>query len=106
MTEQTSTVETEETMEIAEYFEKETYSPYGLIKVVNKVLEDLGIDKVLPGPMGYTYCKKGYIATIDDAKKVVAAEDAIEWTEKYITKLTTKAVKVVETEAVEEDYSI
>jgi hypothetical protein len=76
---------------ITEYFTQETYSPYGVIKVVNEILKDAEVDKVLPGPMGYTYCKKGYIKTTDEAKKVVSREAAIEWTEKYLTKMTTKA---------------
>lgn len=97
-------LETTDEIVIAEYFTAETYSPYGVIKHVNKVLKDLGIDKVLPGPMGYTYCKKGYIATIDTEKKVVTREAAIEWTEKYVGRLAAKMVLMSEkeTEEVEE----
>lgn len=81
---------------VTSFVTKGTYSPYGVIKVANEVLAALEIDKVLPGPMGYTYCKKGYIATIDEAKKVVARADAIEWIEKYVTKLVAKAQIVEE----------
>jgi len=87
---------TDTTVTVSEYFSVETMSPYGLIKTVNKILADLQIDKTLPGPMGYTYCKKGYIPTIDDAKKVVHRDDAIEWTEKYLAKLVTKITTVTE----------
>jgi hypothetical protein len=91
------------TFQIEDYFENATYSPYGVIKVVNRILADLGIEKELPGPMGYTYCKKGYIRTSDAAKKVVPSDAAIEWTSKYLAKLTVKLqTTVVESEEVPE----
>jgi osmotically-inducible protein OsmY len=81
---------------ITEYFTTPTYSPYGMMKVVNKILSDLGIDKVLPGPMFYTYTKKGYIKSyVVGGKVTISAESATEWTEKYLTKLV-KKVQVVE----------
>lgn len=85
------------TLEISTFFTAETYSPYGMCKVVNEILRDMGIDKVLPGPMFYTYTKKGYITTI--APKKVAKGDAIEWTEGYLTKLVGKMTKAVEVES-------
>ena len=95
---------TEVTFEITEYFE-ETMSPYKLIRSVNQVLADLGIEKELPGPMGYTYCKKGYITTVPGSNnKLVTREAAIEWAEKYLAKLMTKMSKVVEEVVVEEQY--
>jgi hypothetical protein len=83
------TITEEATLE--SFFEEEIYSPYGLIQVVNRVLKAAEVDKVLPGPMGYTYCKKGYIKTIEGSnnKKVTRAH-AIEWTEKYLTKMGNK----------------
>jgi hypothetical protein len=81
---------------LSDYFTAEQYSPYGMCKVVNEVLRDLGIEKVLPGPMFYTYTKKGYIPCTD---KKVARQDAIVWTEGYLTKLVKKVTKVVEVEA-------
>lgn len=108
MSEFTTTPESTETTLDLDIFFTETMSPYGLITSVNKVLKELGIDKVLPGPMGYTYCKKGYIATVPGSNnKVVEKEAAIEWAEKYLTKLVTKltSVKVEEVEEseIEED---
>jgi hypothetical protein len=90
MSEQTITTITEE-LSIEDFFTEGTYSPYGVIQVVNKILKAAEVDKVLPGPMGYTYCKKGYIKTIEgsDQKKVTRSA-AIEWAEKYITKMATK----------------
>lgn len=102
MSENTITEAPESTDEIvvADFFTAEIYSPYGVITTVNKVLKALGVDKELPGPMGYTYCKKGYITTVPgtDKKKVTKAH-AIEWAEKYIGKLAAKMI--METERVE-----
>jgi hypothetical protein len=81
--------ETEATFEIEAYFADEM-SGYGLIKAVNKILADLGIDKELPGPMGYTYLKKGYIKPLADNNKRCTKAAAIEWTEKYLAKLVAK----------------
>jgi hypothetical protein len=70
---------------IAEQFTEPTYTPYKVAKVVNKVLEDLGVDKVLPPQMFYTYAKKGYLTGVKEAK-VITRDEAIGWTEKYVVK--------------------
>lgn len=88
-------VENEEVVGIETFFADEM-SPYGMMVAVNKVLKALGSDKVLPGPMFYTYTKKGYIPTVDEANKRVAKADAVEWTEGYITKLARKAAAQAE----------
>jgi len=70
--------------EIANYFTASTYSPYGMCKIVNKILHDIDSEiKELPAPMFYTYVKKGFIPS---ENKVVTREHAIEWTVKYLTK--------------------
>lgn len=98
------TTASEETIEIGSFF-AETMSPYGMSVAVNKILAAIGIDKTLPGPMFYTYTKKGYITSIEGSNnKKVSKEAAIEWTEKYIAKLITKATKVENEVVVEEKY--
>ena len=93
--------ETETEVVVGDFFTAETYSPYGVIKAVNAVLKALEIEKVLPGPMGYTYCKKGYIATVPGSNaKLVTRAAAIEWTEKYLGKLAAK--QTMQAEIVEE----
>lgn len=99
MTENTNTTE----VSIESFFADEM-SPYGMRNSVNKILAALGVEKVLPGPMFYTYTKKGYIKTVpgSDFKKVSKA-DAIEWTIKYVEKLITKAAQVQPEEVVENE---
>ena len=87
---------------VSDFFTAETYGPYAMRTVVNKVLKELGIEKELPGPMFYTYCNKGYIKTLDEAKRIVSRESAIEWTESYLTKLVAKIEKVQVVEVDEE----
>ena len=52
-------------------------SPYGLAKVVG-----------VPGPMIYTYLKKGYIkhSLNELGKKVISESDANEWITEYFEK--------------------
>ena len=105
---ETTVVETEEVEStekaIVDYFTAETYSPYGMMKVVNEILRDAGVSKVLPGPMFYTYCKKGYITTVEGSNaKTVKASDAALWTEEYLIKLVKKAT-VKNTVVVEDEY--
>lgn len=69
---------------IEDLLTEEFYSPYKLAGAVNKILANIGIEKVLPPQMFYTYVKKGYIKA-DDNKRITR-EDAITWTEKYIAK--------------------
>jgi hypothetical protein len=75
---------------IADYFTADEYSPYGLCKVVNKILVAVGLDKELPPQMFYLYAKHGtksqapgYIQTVD---KKVLKDEAIRWTEQYLVK--------------------
>jgi hypothetical protein len=105
MTEITNTV-SEETFQIADFFADEM-SPFGMRTSVNKILKAIGVDKELPGPMFYTYTKKGYIKTVAGSdNKRVAKSDAIEWTEAYLTKLAIRmqkeATKVVTVNEVQE----
>jgi hypothetical protein len=58
-------------------------TPYKCSTVTNKVLEFVGIEKVLPGPMFYTYTKKGYIKSTDGKVNLV---QLTEWIEKYVRK--------------------
>jgi hypothetical protein len=77
------------TLNIADFFEADVYSPYGMAKIVNKILSSVGIVKGkkgegLPPQMFYIYCSKGYIAN-DNNKKITKAT-AVEWTEAYVLK--------------------
>jgi hypothetical protein len=65
-------------------------SPYKSRNVSNKVLNALGVNKVLPGPMFYTYCDKGYIETQDAANREVTQDALWTWLQKYIAKNATK----------------
>lgn len=82
---QTKTESNEQQVGIETFFEAETYSPYAMRNVVNKILKAIDKDaKELPGPMFYNYVNKGYIVA-DENKKVTKA-NAIEWTNKYLAK--------------------
>ena len=74
-------------MQITEYFEGvETVNGYRLMKIVSKILADLDPEaKELPGPMGYTYLKKGYVNGVKDVKSCTR-DEAIKWTEAYLAK--------------------
>ena len=63
-----------------------TLSPYRCAKIVNALLKDMGVEKVLPPQMFYTYVKKGYITSQPDG--TVTLEDLQTWFEKYSAKLT------------------
>ena len=58
-------------------------TPYAAAKIVNALLAEAGIDKVLPPQMFYTYAKKGYIPATDGR---IAEADLAAWAEKYIAK--------------------
>lgn len=73
---------------IAEHFQVEDeteITPYLARTLVNKALAELEIDKELPGPMFYTYVKKGYIGGIKDAKRTTRKAVAV-WFEGYLVK--------------------
>ena len=59
------------------------YTPYKASKFVNAKLSELGIEKVLPPQMFYTYVAKGFIPSTD---KKIMQEDLEKWFEKYYTK--------------------
>lgn len=62
---------------------------YAVIKRANTVLSALGINKVLPTQMGYTYLPKGMfgsVVTNESGKKCITAETADVWIAKYIRK--------------------
>lgn len=95
MNETTVTESTESEISVADYIKGDTVSGYGLIKATNEVLKEMGIEKVLPGPMGYTYIKKGYVDGVKGAdRKSCSKESAVEWIEKYVSKLVAKSVQV------------
>jgi hypothetical protein len=87
--------------ELATYFE-DTQSAYGFIKGVNKILSDLGSEKELPTPMGYTYAKKGYVATVDDERKIISRAGALEWTVKYLKKNGYEITEITESDSAED----
>jgi hypothetical protein len=60
-----------------------SYTPYKAAKVVNAQLKDLGIEKVLPPQMFYTYVAKGFIPSTD---KMISEEDLRDWFLKYYNK--------------------
>ena len=62
-----------------------TITAYQLIKGLNKILSDLGVEKVLPTQMGYTYTKKGMVDGIKGTHNVTQ-EAANTWYQKYLTK--------------------
>ena len=77
-------------LNIESNFVEETYSPYGLNKVVNAILATIAFEneekaKVLPPQMFYNYTKKGFIKS--DENKKIAREECIRWTTKYLVKL-------------------
>lgn len=64
-----------------------TLTPYAAAKIVNEILVNLGVDKVLPPQMLYTYAKKGYIATqLVDGKIRITEAGLQEWVVKYVKK--------------------
>ncbi len=78
---------------IEDYFTADTYTPYKLAQVVQGILVDAGVQKILPPQMFYQYTAlkngKQRIATVDGNAgkgRVVARDVAIEWTEKYLQK--------------------
>ena len=62
-----------------------TVSAYAVIKQLNAALAELGVEKVLPTQMGYTYAKKGMLNGVKGAKSVTQAE-ADAWISKYLTR--------------------
>lgn len=72
-------------------------SAYAAAKIVNEWIKELGVEKVLPPQMIYTYTKKGYITSNEvDGKRLVEESDLKVWFEKkYAPK--NLGVKVEET---------
>jgi hypothetical protein len=71
----------------------EQITPYAAMRLVNSALAALEVDKELPGPMLYTYVKKGYIGGVKDAKRCTRQAVAT-WFESYV-------VRFLETEKTE-----
>lgn len=66
---------------------EEMFSPYKCAKVVNDQFVEMGIEKVLPPQMFYTYVNKNYIKSVEkDGKKFVTSSELSEWFVRYITK--------------------
>jgi hypothetical protein len=97
MTENTITTDTD-TVEATEPTDTITFmSPYAAAKVVNAQLAELGIEKVLPPQMFYTYVKKNYIKSVlVDGKKKVTHTALAEWFVGYVNKNTKATVERVE----------
>ena len=62
-----------------------TYTPYAIAKIVNELLAECEIEKVLPPQMFYTYAKKGMLNGIKESKRITGS-DAAAWTEAYVLK--------------------
>jgi hypothetical protein len=74
-----------------------TMTPYAAAKQVNNQLAELGIEKVLPPQMIYTYVTKGYIKSVTvDGKKRVTAEALATWFVGYVNKTTKKVTATPE----------
>lgn len=58
-------------------------SPYKAAQIVNTLLAEAGVEKILPPQMFYTYTKKGYIPATDGK---ISLEDLQVWFEKYLAK--------------------
>jgi hypothetical protein len=75
---------TETTDEVLEAFQAigESFSPYQMSKAISVLAGRYVREQML-----YSYCNKGYIkASKVSGKWVVTAEDAAEWTKKYLAK--------------------
>ena len=73
-------------VELESFFKEELYSPYQLCKVVNKILESLQINKILPPQMFYTYVRSDKKYIVCDENKKITKEECIRFTSKYIQK--------------------
>jgi hypothetical protein len=80
----TSTTTTDVRTAIDNAITDDQYSPYGLIKAINPVLEELEL-KVLPTQMGYNYDRNGLITGTKGVKKYTKVQ-VREWAYKYITR--------------------
>jgi len=82
-----TTETTEFDFEISTFFTQAVYSPYGVCKVVNKIIVHMGFVKVLPPQMFYTYASKGMLFNKKNKDlKEITREQAIAWTERYVQK--------------------
>lgn len=72
-------------VDIGSYFPEKSLTPYGLSKIVNLLLKEVGIEQTLPPQMFYNYSKKGYIKK-DASDGRISRDEALAWTEKYLTK--------------------
>jgi hypothetical protein len=77
-----------------------TITPYQASKIANAKLAELGVEKVLPPQMFYTYVKKGYIGDEKGATRTTEQATLI-WLQKYVNKhnlVATVTVEDVETD--------
>lgn len=82
-------------LDVASFFTRPTYSPYGMAAPVNAVLKAIGIEKELPPQMFYTYAKNG---ALDGKKgsKSIDRKAAVKWTEGYVTRRVAREAKRAE----------
>jgi hypothetical protein len=92
-------VETSTEYVIAKQFTEETYSPYALAKVINKILSDLDTGKQIKTQMMYNYTAKGYIKAQGEGKgRTVTKKVAVEWAEKYVVRFLDTDEETTESE--------
>lgn len=61
-----------------------SFTPYKACKIVNALLKEMDIEKVLPPQMFYNYTKKNFIKTNDEG--LIEEEELRRWFEKYVSK--------------------
>ena len=61
------------------------YTPYTACKVVNEALKKMGVDKVLPPQMFYTYADKGMLNNEAGTRRVTGKQ-LQDWFDKYASK--------------------
>lgn len=68
--------------------DSEEISPYQGAKLINSMLKELGIEKVLPPQMIYTYANKNMIKSHknEQNKIMIKTSDLLEWFGKYVSK--------------------
>jgi len=69
---------------------------YAAHKIVNKRLEESGLDRRIPPQMMYNYAKKNYLATVDGK---IDTEVLDEWIEKFVEKKLSQSTTTETVEA-------
>jgi hypothetical protein len=75
---------------VSSHLTEESYTPFGIISNLNKILKDMGVEKVLPPQMGYNYNKNGLIVKGKKGVKSYTKTEVVTWMVKYLTKNVTK----------------